>query len=169
MFIMKIAISGTQGTGKSTMVLELASYYKKKFKNKKIHIIQENVINCPLSFNEKTSFKSQMWIISSTIKAEIEAETKYDIIVCDRSVFDPIAYLMACEMPHVSSIFYDFLKHYGRTYDKIYLMDGNNNTFVFDNGFRNTDEKFRTKVDECFKEIFNKLNDDNYLNSLEII
>lgn len=166
---MKIAVVGVHGSGKSTKVFQLAEKYKKIFRNKTIHIIQENVINCPFEFNEKTTYESQMWIIADQIKAELEAQKKYDFIICDRSVFDPIAYSYVCGLPDVSNILYEFLKHYGNTYDKIYLMNGSKNNYIFEDGLRTTNEEFRKKVDLKFFDIFSKLQKENYIKDLKII
>ncbi len=166
---MKIAISGTQGTGKSTKALELATYHKKQSPDKKVFLLQENVINCPLPFNKGTTMESQMWIVSDQIKAEIEAEVKYDIVVCDRCVFDPIAYANVCGLPRVGETLYNFLKYWGKSYHEMYLMDGITNNYVFADGIRDTDEEFRMNIDMEFKIIFNRLYDQRYINEFAII
>ena len=166
---MKIAISGTHGTGKSTKALEFATYHKKHSPDKKIFLLQENIINCPLPFNKQTTMESQMWIVADQIKAEIEASEKYDIVICDRCVFDPIAYANACGLTAVGEMLYKFLRHWGQSYDRIYLMGGVMNNYIYDDGLRDTDTEFRMNVDTQFKEIFEQLNNQRYINGYEII
>jgi len=165
----KVGVSGVHGAGKSYKVLDLSMQYKKKYPTKTIHILQENVIKCPLSFNEKSTYETQLWIVADQIKAEIEACELYDIVICDRCVYDPIAYAMATDLNDTKELLWEFLKPWGKTYDLNYLMNGDTNNHIYDNGVRSIDPEFRTKVDGCFKELFYDLDTGGYLNEVEIL
>ena len=165
---MKIGISGVHGTGKSTKILELAKEYKIEHKNKKIGIIQENIINCPYEINENTTALSQYWIISNQIVRELEYTKKYDIVLTDRTVFDPICYALANDIYEADS-FLEYTKFYGYTYDKVILIDGNNINYCYEDGIRSTGVDFRTKVNNIFIDLFTKLYNENWIKNLEII
>lgn len=166
---MKICVSGVHGTGKSFKVLELAQQYKLNNKNKKIGIIQENIINCPFEINKKTTALSQYWIICHQITKEIEYSKKYDITITDRSIFDPICYSIAVGLQKESEVYYNFTKYLGNTYDRIILIDGNNFNYCFDDGLRDTDIEFRNNVNNIFIKLFHQLYDEKWINNLEII
>jgi len=153
---MKIAFSGTHGTGKTTRVFDEAKRLKIKFPNKTVGILSENVINCPLPINKQTSVMSQLWIFSDQLKNEIEMSTKYDILVCDRSIFDAIAYMYRINKDvanHMLKLGEDFLD----TYDTIYFIRSRNDEYLTDDGLRDgEDKKFRAEIDKILEEIYYK-------------
>lgn len=56
---MKIAVSGTHGTGKTLKMFELAKDYKLKYPNKEVTVITEIARKCPLPINEDAPLKAQ--------------------------------------------------------------------------------------------------------------
>jgi deoxyadenosine/deoxycytidine kinase len=165
---MKIGVSGVHGSGKSTKVLELARDYKVNNPNLKIGIIQENIINCPYEINQNTTLLSQYWIISDQIKTELEYSKRYDIVITDRTVFDPICYAIAANLIKEAEIFYNYTKMFGFTYDKIYLMKGKSE-YCFDDGLRDLNPEFRNKIDEEFSNLYERLQKENFIKELVII
>ena len=163
---LKIALSGAHGTGKSFKVFEFAKDYKLKYPSSKVGIIQENIIDCPLPINKGTTVESQYWIISNQITKEIEYQEKYDIVISDRTVFDPLPYMKSVGLITDSNRFLDFLKPFGQSYDVIYLMDYKTNNYVFSDGLRDIDLEFRNKVGEYFDDIFSDLEASNCIKNL---
>ena len=94
--------------------------------------------------------------------------TKYDIVICDRCVFDPIAYSAVCNLKETSELLYDFLKTWGKTYDKIILLDGLNHDYLYEDGIRTINKQFKLDVDIQFKKIYQRLNAEGYLKEFEI-
>lgn len=97
---MKIGISGTHGTGKTTFALKLAYQMKLENPKKTIKLITETADDCPFPIFKKgysSSIDAQLWIFSHQIKLELEA-SRYDIIVTDRTLYDVIAYTMMIDM-----------------------------------------------------------------------
>lgn len=86
---MKIAITGTHGTGKTTLSYNLAAYYKSI--GKSVKIIQEVTRSCPFPINQKMTIEAAKWIYLEHAKKELEA-CKNQVIIGDRSVFDSFAY-----------------------------------------------------------------------------
>jgi ribonuclease HI/deoxyadenosine/deoxycytidine kinase len=96
-----ISIEGNIGSGKSTFVKELQSYYKSNSENLKIHFLQEpvdiwnnvqntegkNIIECYYTNQEKYAFPFQMMAYISRIHLLKEAlKDDYDIIITERCV-----------------------------------------------------------------------------------
>ena len=50
---------------------------------------------CPLPINEETTLDAQAWILHTQIAEELEAAARYEAVICDRSVLDNYAYLVA--------------------------------------------------------------------------
>lgn len=86
---MKISITGTHGTGKTTLSYNLAAYYKSL--GKSVKIIQEVTRSCPFPINQKMTIEAAKWIYLEHAKKELEA-MKNQIIIGDRSIFDSFAY-----------------------------------------------------------------------------
>ena len=60
-----------------------------------VDIVKEVARRCPLPINEDTTLDAQAWILHTQIAEEIAASAQYEVVVCDRSVVDNYAYLVA--------------------------------------------------------------------------
>ncbi len=88
----KIAFIGSHGVGKTTLCYGLASLLKAR--DLSIEVVHEVARRCPLPINEETSVAAQTWILHSQIAEEIQAESRYPVVICDRSVLDNYIYLL---------------------------------------------------------------------------
>lgn len=159
----KIAIIGTHGVGKSSLSYMIASYYKKK--DKSVKIIQEVARNCPFPLNEKMTKEACLWIFHEQMRKEIEYQSKYDYLICDRSVADSFIYALAqnCYDSADQVLYYAFMQAemWMSTYDKIIHIVPSKRK-ISDDGFRSTDREFQKRVHTQFydwtkrkKDIFN--------------
>ncbi|MBL0169720.1 MAG: AAA family ATPase [Gemmatimonadaceae bacterium] len=89
----KVAFVGTHGVGKTTLCFDLAAQLKRL--DLGVDIVKEVARRCPLPINEGTTYDAQAWILHTQIAEEIEAAAAYEVVVCDRSVLDNYAYLVA--------------------------------------------------------------------------
>ncbi len=89
----KIAFIGTHGVGKTTLCFELAARLKRM--DQRVDLVKEVARSCPLPLNRQTTVAAQSWILHTQIAREIEAALDQDWLVCDRSVLDNYAYLVA--------------------------------------------------------------------------
>ncbi len=90
---LKVAFVGTHGVGKTTLCFDLAAQLKRL--DLGVDIVKEVARRCPLPINEDTTLDAQAWILHTQIAEEIEAVSQYEAVVCDRSVLDNYAYLVA--------------------------------------------------------------------------
>ncbi|MFA7142929.1 MAG: AAA family ATPase [Candidatus Dojkabacteria bacterium] len=147
---MKMAVCGTHCVGKTTIVNEL----KKMFP--KFGYVSEIVRNCPFEVNEKTTFKSQEWILRHQIMSELEKSLD-DITICDRSVFDQLAYVnYAYEGGTISQsereVIRSMVTAWGDTYDFVFYIPIEFDN-VMDDGFRSTDKIYRENIDKRVRNI----------------
>lgn len=89
----KIAFIGAHGVGKTTLCFELAARLKRM--DQRVDLVKEVARSCPLPLNRQTTVAAQSWILHTQIAREIEAALDQDWLVCDRSVLDNYAYLVA--------------------------------------------------------------------------
>jgi len=144
-----IAITGTHGTGKTTLSFQLAAEYKKLGAN--VKIIQEVARSCPFPLNENMTCETALWIYHEHSKKELEACRDHDVVICDRTSFDSFVYaecldldinigLKACALSHL----YD--------YDYIYFVRPKITSGITPDGVRSTSIEFQVKVDYLFEK-----------------
>lgn len=149
-----IAHAGSHSTGKTEAVYSHAAFLKKTKPNLKIGIVNELARECPFPIHDNQNIDSVFWLLTSQIKAELEAATKYDIVICDRSVFDCIAYThVASPQINTKTIIRMASLHHFRHYHPIIYHSVCNNKICSD-GFRNEDSVFRSRVDYALKALF---------------
>lgn len=90
---LKIAFVGTHGVGKTTLCFDLAAQLKRL--DLGVDLVKEVARRCPLPINEDTTPDAQAWILHTQIAEELEAAASYEVVICDRSVLDNYAYLVA--------------------------------------------------------------------------
>jgi thymidylate kinase len=149
-----IAITGTHGTGKTTLTFCLAMHYKQQGAN--VKIIQEVARSCPFPLNDKMTRETALWIYHEHSKKELEAKKSHDIVICDRTVFDSFVYAESLGIK-----FFEYCESQAKdhlySYDKLFFIRPD--IPLIEDGVRSNDLEFQMKVDKLF-EI--KLNDFNY-------
>lgn len=89
---MKLALIGTHGIGKTTLVYEVCSLLKKAHHN--VELVTEVARQSPFPVNAETTLSGQLWILHAQIAAELEASLRAPIVITDRAVLDNYCYLV---------------------------------------------------------------------------
>ena len=156
--MIKYALSGTHGVGKSTKVYEEAYRLKMAEPNKEIGILLENARLCPLPVNKKSTVESQLWIFGNQMAREIELCRTYDILICDRTVADVVAYSYVFGFENLADSLLEVCKSYINTYDEITLNTIAKNDYWFECGIRDTtDILYREAVERQLIAIYEEL------------
>lgn len=139
----KVAFIGTHGTGKTTLVFDLASSLKKVGFN--VDVLTEVVRDSPFPINKQTTRESQKWILFTQYIKEIEKEEKCDYLICDRSLIDNYAY-------YVNKFGRDeklepFILDHMKTYFHLFKVPINKKYLISD-GKRSIEEAFQKQIDE---------------------
>ncbi|OGS13562.1 MAG: hypothetical protein A2234_01445 [Elusimicrobia bacterium RIFOXYA2_FULL_58_8] len=156
----KIALISTHGTGKTTLCFEVAAELKKRgLKVKVFSEIAAAAYEQGIPINENTTLPAQMYIMMQHITEELRSAIRnYQVVVCDRSVFDNLVYMeRRCgSNPFVR----DFLRGYAAKfpYDVIYKLPMVGE--LMDDGIREAQNK------EFQVDIYTRLN--KLLEELEI-
>ena len=149
----KISLISTHGTGKTTLCYEVAAELKKRgLKVKVFSEIAASAFEQGIPINETTTLPAQMYIMMQHITEELRAIIRnYQVVVCDRSVFDNLAYMeRRCGK---NQFIRDFLQGYAAEfpYDVIYKLP------MF--GAEMTDDGIRNAESVEFQaDIYNRLN-----------
>ena len=154
-----IAVSGTHGTGKSSLAFSIASFLKKLGKN--VAVINELARECPFPINQDADDRSQAWIATKQITKELEKMNRYDYLIVDRSLMDPICYSTVLGNTNsISLLLMDYVAaHIRMYYKKVYILDPLFFNWNVVDGIRDNDETFRNNVHETMIHLFkeNKL------------
>lgn len=144
----KIAIVGAQGVGK-THLCELL--YKKCIEQgTSCEYIKEVVRECPLPIHDKQGIESTTWVLCRQIQKELEAEARRpEIVVCDRSVYDPLVYLLAANPEQLSQDLTGFCEAWARSYDRLYLVRPSGREIVSDE-FRAVEKEGQYTINNIF-------------------
>jgi predicted ATPase len=154
---MKIAFTGTHGTGKTTAAYEWAVQCKKDYPDKSVGIILEVARHSPLPINQNATLESEVWIFSEQIRKEIEYQSRYDIVVCDRTMFDAIAYAKIAGFPQTAEKMFEYASMLAHTYDEIIFKHTKNNNYLIHDGVRDMDKQFRINIEDTLLEYFNRM------------
>lgn len=162
---MKIGVTGTHGTGKTTYAMNLVHQYKMEHPDKKVYLLQENILDCPFPVNKGGIVESQFWITSNTVQRELEASLKFDIIVCDRTIIDPIPYTYGVGLDIFATAMYEYYKHFLRSYDEIHQLHASRE-FIFNDGIRDIDYDYRLEIDKRFCNMLDSYEKSGYIEKL---
>ena len=168
----KIAVIGTHGVGKTTLCDYLSSYTKSL--GKKVACVGEVVRDCPYPINQGMCYKAAEWTVFSQVLRERKEERENpDLIICDRSFFDPMIYLdMAKKVydegeVHLHRGLRGFASNFLFCYDTIYLVQPSKRPIDSD-GFRDTNKEFQEKIHDWFSEELDEMLDDYYMTMEEV-
>lgn len=155
----KIAIVGTHGVGKTTLCKALAEYAKAQ--GKKTECVSEVARDCPYPINQGMCYKAAEWITMTQVWREREAERQSpDLLVCDRSFFDPMIYMDVTKKDfdeNEMNLFRGlraFASNFLYAYDFVYFVQPSKRPIDPD-GFRDTNKKFQESIHSWFSEEIN--------------
>lgn len=144
---LKIAFVGTHGVGKTTLCFDLAAHLKRL--DLAVDLVKEVARRCPLPINEETTLDAQLWILHSQVAEEIAAMASYEVVVCDRSVLDNYAYLVARvgRRPELDALVGAWIKDYDALF-KVPVVQAPS----FD-GKRAVSRQFQLEIDATIDEL----------------
>ncbi len=156
---MKIAYSGTYGTGKTYSTYMKAVELKKENPEKEVGSLVNVERECPLPINKNTTFESQMWIFARKVQEEIRLANIYDFLVCDCTVMDVVAYTWLAKGNNSSpdedvQRMLNLAHAWVRTYDRILWKSSRNNDWHNLDGTRELDPDFRLQVEGKIRELY---------------
>ena len=156
--IMKIAITGPHGTGKTTACYELAALLKRKTAYT-VGIFNEVARDCPFPINEAATIETFQWIFATQMARELEAEDNNDIVVCDRTLLDCVAYANY-KFPTEARLYNRFTRkiEWMDSYDIIYYHTPEEFPYLVEDGVREIDKEYQGTIDSLLRALYLKAN-----------
>lgn len=145
---MKVALIGTHGVGKTTLVYEVCSLLKKAHHN--VELVTEVARQSPFPVNAETTLEGQLWILHQQIAAELEASLRAPIVITDRSVLDNYCYLVNKfgRQPHLET----WLAWWMAGYSLLIGVPPVQEQIPRD-GFRSEDRAFQLRIHDLLNEL----------------
>lgn len=148
---MKIGIMGAHGTGKTTFVRQMTSRIAGVPEVEQVSVIGGLARRCPWPINQETSDRAQRWIWLMHKVSELETSDKGGVIICDRTLLDPLVYAAVAGLEAVIDDYLPATLEWMETYDTVYWMRPVAGRLVED-GQRDVDPAFQAEVDRVFGE-----------------
>jgi hypothetical protein len=155
---LKIAFTGSHGTGKTTSAFELCHKMKIEYPDKNIGIFYDISRFAP-KINKQGTTESQLWIFCYKIQEEISMSNRYDILICDRSIFDNIAYSYYLGFNDLAERSLEIARTYfASSYDQIIFKSIKNNDYLIENKIRDSkDLEYRQQVEDILISIYTRI------------
>ncbi|HEU63798.1 MAG: hypothetical protein KR126chlam4_01084 [Candidatus Anoxychlamydiales bacterium] len=162
----RIAIFGTHGAAKTTLVYKLATYYKMNDKN--VTVIHETARQSPFPINMDTVYQTTLFVVASQLQKELQAEAQgFEFAISDRALSDAFIYINHLKRGNtLTKSLEDFCFEWLRQYHVLVYLEPTEGYAITQDGVRASDEKyqlairedFRRQVDKMQKKFDNKLN-----------
>lgn len=152
-----IAFSGTHGTGKTTSAKMAAEFMERKYPQKRIGLLIDIERQCPYPINQEGSARSQEWIFSHQLLAELDAMYHYDIVVTDRTLMDIAAYTQVLGYRNVADLMIDWWQYHSHRYKRIYYLNPSRNSHHVSDGVRDQCPNWRLKVDKVLRSLYSRI------------
>ena len=160
--ITTIAVIGTTGTGKTTLVKKIEKELHRR--GKTVGVVTEVARSCPYPINEDAEFYAQRWILHQQILKELENKSKkIDIALYDRCIIDNLVYTnyLLNQHKYVDIVellqLTEIVRLWVKNYDYIILMPLNPK-YLKEDGVRSTDLNFAKEIDILIRQIVKDFN-----------
>lgn len=155
---MIISFSGSHGTGKTTSAFRLAEQLKIEHPTKSVHVLCNQARLAPLPINKETTSESQLWIFTNQIQQQIALLEKFDILVCDRTPVDCMAYTYVAGFERLANDMCSIMFHHTHRYKQIHFKTIAHNEFCHPDGLRESkDRGFRQAIEDAMHVFYDAL------------
>jgi thymidylate kinase len=152
----KIALSGTHCSGKTTLAKTLEKKLAKK--QFKVSCGLEVVRDCPFPVNEQGSGQAQIWIMLTQILTELRLEESAEVVILDRCVFDHLAYAKWLhERERLSSNEFAFLESIAENWSKTHpynIIALLSPLYLIKDGFRSVNARYQKQIQVILSKIY---------------
>lgn len=157
---MKVAVVGTHGSGKTTVVYSLSE--KLAMLGLDVEVVEEVARECPYPLNENGTFRTQLWILFTQMLKEECSEA--DVLITDRSVLDHVAYSnVLMRRGKMSPAEFSFIFIVAslwcalKPYDRIFMLLPLEEGISDEDPVRSKDPEFQAEVHCALEQVFSSL------------
>jgi len=165
----RIAVFGTHGAAKTTLVYKLAAFYKMNDKN--VTVIHETARQCPFPINDKTVYQTTLYVVSSQLKKELEAEAEgFEIAISDRTLSDAFIYINFLKRDNnLTKSLQDFCLEWIKQYDMLVYLEPTPGFTITKDGKRACDASYQIAIRDEFRDLVAIVEQKYLKNTIKII
>lgn len=154
----KIAIFGTHGAAKTTLVYKLAAYYKMNDKN--VTVIHETARQSPFPINTDVVYQTTLFVVASQLQKELKAEAEgFEIAISDRTPSDAFVYLNHLKRDNsLTQSLETFCLEWIRQYNVLIYLEPTEGFALTDDGVRACDTKYQHAIRDDFRVLKDQIN-----------
>jgi len=162
----RIAIFGTHGAAKTTLVYKLATFYKMNDKN--VTVIHETARQSPFPINMDTVYQTTLFVVATQLQKELQAEAQgFEVAISDRALSDAFIYINHLKRGNIlTKSLEDFCFEWLRQYHVLVYLEPTEGYAITEDGIRASGQDyqlairddFRNQVEKMKKKFDNKLN-----------
>lgn len=165
----RIAIFGTHGSAKTTLVYKLATYYKMNDKN--VTVIHETARQSPFPINTDAIYQTTLFVVASQLQKELQAEAQgFEIAISDRALSDAFIYIDRLKRGNALTKSLElFCFEWLRQYHVLIYLEPTVGYAISEDGIRASDEKYQLAIRDDFRSQIKKMQEkfDNKLNIIK--
>jgi nicotinamide riboside kinase len=156
----RIAIFGTHGAAKTTLVYKLAAFFKMKDKN--VTVIHETARQSPFPINLNAVYQTTLFVVSSQLQKELSAEAQgFEIAISDRTLSDAFIYINHLKRGNeLTKALEDFSFKWLKKYDVLIYLEPTEGFEISQDGIRATDKSFQQSIRDQFRDLVKKIEDE---------
>ncbi|GMR01851.1 MAG: hypothetical protein BMS9Abin20_0172 [Acidimicrobiia bacterium] len=144
----KVAFIGSHGIRKTTAVHAFANVMQRA--GRSVEHGREVVRDNPLGINESATGESQLWVIVSQIRQELQLAHNAEVLVLDRGVMDNFAYYLRVAGGEDPFDVGPLVARWSETYDMVVRLHPD--VALRSDGVRSTSDTFRDEIEAILDE-----------------
>jgi len=147
----RIAVFGTHGAAKTSLVYKLAAHFK--MSNKNVKVIHETARHCPFPINKDAIYKTTLHLVSTQLTKELEADAEgFEIAISDRTLYDAFVYINYLGRGNESTKHLEnFCMHWMKKYDVLVYLEPTEGYAITSDGVRCADVEYQCAIRDRFR------------------
>lgn len=156
----RVAIFGTHGAAKTTLVYKLAAYYKMNDKN--VTVIHETARQSPFPINTGTVYQTTLFVVASQLQKELQAEAQgFEIAISDRALSDAFIYINNLKRNNaLTKTLETFCFEWLRQYNVLIYLEPTEGFAITADGVRASDSEYQLIIRDDFRRLVQKMEKD---------
>lgn len=153
----RIAIFGTHGSAKTTLVYKLAAFYKMNDKN--VTVIHETARQSPFPINTDVVYQTTLFVVASQLQKELKAEAEgFEIAISDRTPSDAFIYINHLKKGNsLTKSLEVFCLEWLKQYDVLVYLEPTHGYKLTNDGVRATDQDYQIAIRDDFRVLLKKI------------
>jgi len=153
----RVAIFGTHGAAKTTLVYKLAAFYKMNDKN--VTVIHETARQSPFPINTDAVYQTTLFVVAAQLQKELKAEAEgFEIAISDRTLSDAFIYINHLKRGNMlTKSLEEFCLEWVKQYNVLIYLEPTEGFAITSDGVRASDAKYQILIRDDFRGLIDQI------------